>query len=87
MELFISAPRGHRKLELAMFDMIADASTHGKKKKAFLKWLRACGVRNKTIDSFVHWIKENKGKYSYNWPVFKWYLLTKYFPIKGGTEE
>ena len=77
MELY--HPRANTKSGACTYDLWIVFLTHGKKKKSFLKWLKAYGFHRNIIESFEKWVINGKGKYSYDILTFKYYLSTEYF--------
>ena len=59
-------------------DFLIVLSTIGKKKKAFLKFLRSLGYKRDILNAYENYIKERKGYMPYSWETFKSYILMNY---------
>lgn len=86
-EYDIYAARGNAKSNIWIRHFLMALGTIGKKKKAFLKYLRALGYKREILNSYEKYIKENKGKIEYSWTSFQYYIFTNYCSCEGGTEE
>lgn len=86
-EYDIYAARGNAKSSRWMHYLLTAFATIGKKKKAFLKYLRALGYKQDILNSYEKYIKENKGKIEYSWTSFQYYIYTNYCSCEGGIEK
>ena len=77
-EYYIHAARGNAKSGACLEFFLVAVSTIGKKKKAFLKFLRALGYKRDTINAYENYIKEGKGRIPYNWETFQNYIFMNY---------
>lgn len=77
-EYYIYAARGNTKTSNCLKFFIVSLSTIRKKKKAFLKFLRALGYKRDTLNAYENYIKEGKGHIPYSWETFQGYILMNY---------
>lgn len=79
-KIVYNAPDGNYSeiADATYYDNFMNYISSGKKKKAFLKFIRSFGFKNDVIQGFEKHIKFWKGKYSYNWFDFQHYMFIEY---------
>lgn len=77
MNIIINGKEYYIGLDLNI-DFLMIYATIGKKKKAFLKFLRSLGYKRDILNAYENYIKEGKGARLYSWVSFQYYIFTNY---------